>query len=322
MSRAGVQAYTCSMSLSASSRGLLSSLSDDLAEAVRRTGTSVVAVHGRRRFPASGLVWQPDQILTAAHVLERETDLSITTPTGQQLPVSLLGRDPGADLAVLSIDRASAASLHPLTRPEATAPLTAGHLVLAVGRPGTPDPIASFGVISSVGGAWRTAQGGVLEAYLRADVALLPGLSGGAVADVEGRVVGMLSAHLAGGDPVAIPTATLDGLVQRIVSGGSARRAYLGVSSQPVLLQESLRQRLGVSQASGLMLLGLEPGAPAERDGLLLGDVVLSIGDRTVEDGEALHMALGPAAIGTPTRIGIIRGGVLRDVSVTPAPRP
>ena len=70
------------------------------------------------------------------------------------------------------------------------------------------------------------------------------------------------------------------------------------------------------------MLLGLEPDAPAERAGLLLGDILLSIGGRAVEDGEALQMALGPAAIGTPTPVRIIRGGQVRDVTVVPAPRP
>jgi S1-C subfamily serine protease len=312
-----VEPYTWCMSLSESTRGVLASLSDDLASAVQRAGRSVVAVHGRRRFPASGLAWSPDQVITAAHVLERDTDLSITAPDGTQHAANLVGRDPGSDLAILSIP---GANLLPIERSAAS--LAAGNLVLAVGRPGTPEPIASFGAISSVGGAWRTAQGGLLDAYVRADVALLPGLSGGALADVEGRVVGMLSAYLAGGDPVGIPINSIDAIVQRIVSGQTLRRAYLGVSTQPVDIQDSLRSRLGIDQTAGLMLLGLEPGAPAERGGLFAGDIVLAIGGRTVEDGEALQMALGPDAIGRSTPIKLIRGGDLREISVVPAPRP
>jgi S1-C subfamily serine protease len=168
------------MTLSESTRGVLASLSTDLASAVQRAGRSIVAVHGRRRFPASGLAWSPDQVITAAHVLERDTDLSITAPDGTQHAANLVGRDPGADLAILAIP---GAPLQPIERSSET--LAAGNLVLAVGRPGTPEPIASFGAISSVGGAWRTAQGGLLDAYVRADVALLPGLSGGALADVQ-----------------------------------------------------------------------------------------------------------------------------------------
>src|SRR5262245_28030257 len=305
------------MTLSASSSGLLASLSDDLAGAVERAARSVVAVHGRRRFPASGLAWAPDQVLTAAHVLERDTDLSITAPDGAQHAAKILGGDRASDIALLGIDKAA---LAPIER--GAGAVKAGNLVLAVGRPGTATPIASFGVVSSTGGAWRTAQGAILDAYLRADVALLPGLSGGALTDVQGRTVGMLSSHLAGGDPVAIPTGTLDGLVQRILSGGSLKRAYLGVSTQPVELQAGLRERLGVGQESGLMLLGLEPGAPADRAGLLLGDIVLSIGGRDIEDGEALQMALGPDAINRPTTVKVIRGGQVQDVTVTPAERP
>ena len=312
-----VEPYTWCMTLSESTRGVLASLSNDLASAVQRAGRSVVAVHGRRRFPASGLAWSPDQVITAAHVLERDSDLSITAPDGTQFAANLVGRDPGSDLAILAIP---GATLQPIER--STETLTAGNLVLAVGRPGTPEPIASFGAISSVGGAWRTAQGGLLDAYVRADVALLPGLSGGAIADVQGRVVGMLSAYLAGGDPVGIPTSSIDAIVQRIVSGQTLRRAYLGVSTQPVEIQEVLRARLAVEQSVGLMLLGLEPGAPAERGGLFAGDIVLAIGGRTVEDGEALQMALGPDAIGRSTPIKLIRGGALREISVTPAPRP
>jgi S1-C subfamily serine protease len=312
-----VQPYTWDMTLSTSSSGLLASLSDDLAGAVERVGRAVVAVNGRRRFPASGLAWAADLVVTAAHVLERDTDLSISAPDGTQHAARIVGGDRASDVAVLRI---ADGALVPFTR--GPADLAAGHLVLAVGRPGTPSPIASLGVVSSAGGAWRTAQGAVLDAYLRADVALLPGLSGGALADVQGRVVGMLSSQLAGGDPVAIPIETLDALVQRIQNGGSLRRAYLGVSTQPVELQETLRVRLGIDQHTGLMLLGLEPAAPADRAGLLLGDIVLAISGRTIEDGEALQMALGPDAVGRPSSVKVIRAGQLLDVAVTPAERP
>jgi serine protease Do len=307
------------MTLSDTSSGVLASLSNDLASAVQRAGRSVVAVHGRRRFPASGLAWREDQVITASHVLERDTDLTITAPDGAQHPARLVGRDPGSDLAVLAV---GGAVLQPFERGPATT-LSAGNLVLAVGRPGTPEPIASFGAISSVGGAWRTAQGGLLDAYLRADVALLPGLSGGALIDVTGGLAGMLSAYLAGGDPVAIPVRTLETLIDRLQSGRSVRRAYLGVSTQPVELQEVLRLRLGLQQQTvGLMLLGLEPDAPAERGGLLLGDILLAIGGRTVEDGEALQMALGPEAVSQPTVVRFIRGGELHEITIVPAPRP
>src|SRR5258707_14422137 len=101
------------MTLSESTRGVLASLSTDLASAVQRAGRSVVAVHGRRRFPASGLAWSADQVLTASHVLERDSDLSITAPDGQQHSARLLGRDPGTALAILGVP---GAALQPFER--------------------------------------------------------------------------------------------------------------------------------------------------------------------------------------------------------------
>src|SRR3954454_20473004 len=114
------------MTLSESTSGLLAGLSDELAGAVERAARSVVAVNGRRRFPGSGIVWTPTQVVTAAHVLERDTDLSIATPEGRQLPAKLVGGDRASDLAVLEIQDGG---LTPIER--GPAQLQAGHLVLA-----------------------------------------------------------------------------------------------------------------------------------------------------------------------------------------------
>src|SRR5450631_2972846 len=99
--------YTCCMTVSESTSGVLASLSDDLASAVVRAGRGVVAVHGRRRFPASCLAWSTDQVVTASHVLERDSDLSITAPDGTQHAARRVGRDPGSDLAGLAVPGAS-----------------------------------------------------------------------------------------------------------------------------------------------------------------------------------------------------------------------
>jgi S1-C subfamily serine protease len=232
------------MTLSPSTSGLLASLSDDLAAAVEHVGRSVVAVHGRRRFPASGLAWAPDQVLTAAHVLERDTDLSISTPDGVQHAATIVGGDRASDIALLRVE---AAALTPVERAESA--IGAGHLVLAVGRPGTPSPTASFGVVSSSGGAWRTAQGGVM----------LPARGRRSCRAVRRRTrrcarSGGRHAQLA--SPAAtrgIPPHARH-LVQRVLKGGSLKRAYLGVSTQPVELQGPA-PALSLAQGSGLMLL-------------------------------------------------------------------
>jgi S1-C subfamily serine protease len=306
------------MTLSSTTADLLAGVSDDLARAVARVGRSVVAVHGRRRGPASGVVWRPEVIVTAAHALERGVELSVSFESETRHPARLLAYEPTADVALLASEPIPGAMVADQADLGSTA---AGHLALAVGRPGTPGPTASFGMVTSTGGAWRTAGGALIDTYVRADVALLPGSSGGVLADVQGRVVGWLSAYLAGGDPVAIPSASLERLVQQLRTGGARPRAYLGISTQAVELQTSLRERLGVAQASGLMLLGLEAGGPADRARLLAGDILLSIGERRAVDGEALQMALGPEVVGHAIPIRLIRGGRVVEVVVTPGER-
>src|SRR5262245_11271030 len=207
--------------------GLLGKLSEELAGAVDRASQSIVTIHGRRRMSASGIAW-PDNgiVVTADHVLEREEDIAVTLPDGQRAAAQLVGRDPGSDVAVLKIPGVT------LT-PAGIAPigLKVGHFVLAVGRPGG-NTMASFGVVSAIGGAWRTARGGVIDGYIRADVTLYPGFSGAPLVDAQGKVVGLLSSHLAGGQAAAIPAPTLSGIVQTLLSSGRVRRAYLGITSQ------------------------------------------------------------------------------------------
>jgi S1-C subfamily serine protease len=299
--------------------GLLVALSDELAGAVDRAGRAVVTVHGRRGLPASGIVWPGgDSVVTAAHVLQRQLDIRVTLVDGRQVPAALAGWDPGSDVAVLRLAVAA-------PDPAELAPggsVKPGHVVLALGRPGDGSLMVSFGVASAIGGPWRTARGGLVEGYVRADLALPPGFSGGPLIDVRGRVVGLNSSHLAGGEAMAIPGEALERLVGALRVRGIVRRGYLGVSSQAVELQAALRQRLGLRQQTGLMLLGIEPGGPAEQGGLLVGDILLTLDGKPVTDGEALLMALGPEVVGKPVAVSLVRGGAAKQLTLTPGARP
>src|SRR5680860_230773 len=169
--------------------GALTTLSTELASAVDRAAQSVVTVQGRRRMPASGIVWSPDGlVVTANHVVERDEDITIVLPDGETRPVTLSGRDQGSDIALLQVD---GGLLEPASNP--TGDLKPGHLVLAVGRPGQNGPMASLGVISLVGGSWRTSEGTNVDSFIRTDAAMLPGFSGGPLIDTEGAVIGMNS---------------------------------------------------------------------------------------------------------------------------------
>src|ERR687894_1397297 len=161
----------------------LAALSEGMADAVAKIGKSVVRVNGRRRRPASGVVYAQNTVLTASHVLEREEDLSVVTGDGRTLPARFVGRDPSSDLAILSVEgldveAASAAEGEPRI----------GQLALAVGGPGRGEgPRASLGVVSSVGGPMRTWRGPRLERYIQTDATPYPGFSGGPLVDVSGK---------------------------------------------------------------------------------------------------------------------------------------
>ncbi|MDQ3855190.1 MAG: serine protease, partial [Chloroflexota bacterium] len=153
-------------SQSATSSGQLAALSEELADAVELAARSVVRVDARRGNASSGIVWHGDgYILTADHTLEREEDINVGTGDGRTLKGRLVARDPGSDLALLKVD---ASDLTPAQLAQ-DSETKIGHLVLAVGRPGSAGVMASLGIISAKGGAWRTARGGQLDAFVRTD---------------------------------------------------------------------------------------------------------------------------------------------------------
>jgi S1-C subfamily serine protease len=301
------------------SSGVLAALSDELAAAVTRAGAAVVSVDARRQRPATGIVWPQGAgiVVTADHVIEREQDIAVILPEGKKVAATLAGRDPGTDVAVLRLGEGTAPAPAELAPPDS---LKVGHIVLALGRP-SGTIMASFGIVSALGGTWRTERGGIVEGYVRADVTLYPGFSGGPLVDVQGRVAGLNSYYLARGQELAIPSRALGAIVQTLLTQGRVRRAYLGVTTQPVRLPDALRQALAMQQRTGLMIVGVESGSPAEKAGLLLGDVLVALAGHAVETPEDLQAALSPTLVNQPTGAVIIRGGQRQEVSVTPGER-
>ncbi|HEY8477798.1 MAG TPA: trypsin-like peptidase domain-containing protein [Chloroflexota bacterium] len=288
---------------------VLQRLSDDLARVVAETSIHVVRVDARPRLAASGLAWGGSAIVTADHVVVSEERITVGLPDGRNLPATLVGRDPTTDIAVLRLDVA----LPPLPR-AGDGEVRVGHLALAVGRPGREGPMATLGLVSAVEGAWRTPLGGLVDRYIQADVTMLPGFSGGALVDAGGRVVGMLTSHLARGVAVVIPSETVERIVGQLLREGRVRRGYLGVSTQRVPLPSTLGQRLG--QDSGLLVVTVESGSPAERGGLLLGDVIVGLDDQPVQSPRDLQALLGPERVGRPASVRIVRAGAVRDLQV------
>src|SRR5260221_13553162 len=158
------------MEQTATETNLLSTFSNQMADAVERIATTLVLVNGRQGRPASGVVYAPDLVLTADHVLEREEDLTIQTHDNRTLPAQFAGRDLATDLAVLRV-----AKLGLQASITANEPVRVGQLVLAVGRSHTLGPMANVGIFTSVGRPLRMRREATIERYIRTDAIPYPG---------------------------------------------------------------------------------------------------------------------------------------------------
>lgn len=290
---------------------VLSSLSDALAGAVEKSGQSVVRIEGRRRHPASGIVWSEDGlIVTAHHVVTRDEDLRVGLPNGETVSASLVGRDPTTDLAVLRVDATSLNTPNWLDAGD----IRVGHLVLALGRPGKSMQ-ATLGVISALGESWRTGGGGKIDRYLQTDVVMYPGFSGGPLVSASGQVIGLNSSALMRGVSLTLPVTTIRSVVETLSTHGRIRRGYLGIGAQPVRLPDHLMQEL--AQEIGLLIVSVEPDTPAHQAGLMLGDTLITLDGERVRHLEELMGLLSGDRVGTQVPARIIRGGEVRDLAVT-----
>ncbi len=290
---------------------VLQGLSDDLAAAVETAGQSIVRIEGRRRQAASGIVWSADGlIVTAHHVIERDENIRVGLPNGETTTATLVGRDPTTDVAVL---RAEANGLTPAQWLEIGS-VKVGHLVLALGRPDA-DVQATLGVISALDKEWRTHAGGRIDTYVQTDVVMYPGFSGGPLVSVGGAVIGMNSSGLSRGVSLTLPAATIRRVAETLSTHGRVKRGFLGVSAQPVRLPENIAA--SAEQETGLLLVAVEPGSPADQGGLLLGDVIIALDGQTVRHMDDLMAALSGDRVGMSVPVKVVRGGQAQDFQVT-----
>jgi S1-C subfamily serine protease len=286
----------------------LGAFSDALADAVEAASPSVVSVDARRRFPASGIAWSDGVVLTADHVIERDDRLKVVLHDGTKLDATVAGRDAAADVAVL---RVAPGSLKPAVR---GGPGRTGHIALAIGRPGSGGVQASMGVVSSVGSSWRTAHGARVDGYVRSDTTFYPGFSGGPLIDTAGALLGMNTSRLGPGG-ITIPTAALEPIVAALLAGGKLKRGFLGINTQRVRLTGAIEQAAG--QDRGLLVVSVESGSPGDAAGLLVGDILIRVGEESILGMESLQAALGPESVGQTRTVNIVRGGELHALSVT-----
>ena len=299
-------------------RSALRALSDDLTAAVERASRSIVAIHARPRIPASGIYWRDGIIVATSHTIRKEQDIAVTLPNGSRAVAQLAGRDGGTDLAVLRFDTVPSKDAIGVAERVSGEALRVGSVVLAVGRPGDEGVTTSLGVISAVADKWRTWSGGEIDRFVRLDLSVYDGFSGGALADADGGILGVNCSALARGTPLTIPNATVDRVVDALLTRGHVARAYLGVAMQPVRLTKALADRLQLGDsARGVLVVMVEGESPADRAGLLVGDVIVAAGGKNVAEPQDMAELLGAERVGATLELGVVRGGERRSLDVT-----
>lgn len=289
-----------------SARGFFVSeaVSAEIAAMIGRVGPSVVQVQSGGRGIGAGVIWRSDgAIITNHHVVAGgRGPVRVLLPDGRSFDAKVVNSNPSLDLALLKVE----ADGLPAALVADSTQLRVAELVFAVGHPwGQPD-VVTAGIISGVGeipirGTNRTAQ------YIRSDVQLGPGNSGGPLLNAQGAVVG-INAMIFGGDlAISIPSH----VASEWVAGQPSRKVYLGVGIQPVELPSSDR--------AGLMVVAIEPDGPAHRAGLMVGDVLLAVEGKSLDGPETLSDMLARSAsgpIGNRVRLELVRAGAPRELEV------
>jgi S1-C subfamily serine protease len=299
--------------MNASQSNSLAALSADLARAVATIAPSVVYVDAHPRRDASGIAWDEHHVVTVDHAIEREDDIELLLGNGATARATVVGRDPSTDLALLR----TAATLQAAPRAD-LATLAVGHLVLAIGRDEDASVAASFGIVSSFDGPWRTWRGGQVDRFLRPDCNVYPSFSGGPLVDATGRVAGMNTWGLSRRMALTLPATTIERVIAQLQGGGGRiARGYLGIAMQAILLPEALRTAHALAQRSGAIVMDVAAGGPADAGGVQLGDVILALGAHAVEDSHDVANALAATPPGSTVSLRVLRGGAPHELRVT-----
>lgn len=309
--------------------GLLDAYSSAVIYASERISPSVVNIdvykkakgEQARAGSGSGFFFTPDGfLLTNSHVVQGADDLEVTLLDGQTHKARLIGEDPDSDLAVLKVDDGSGFQAAELGNARALRP---GQLVVAVGSPLGFQTTVTAGVVSALGRSLRSRSGRLIDNVIQTDAALNPGNSGGPLVNSRGQVVGVNTATIlsAQGLCFSIAIETAQRAATQILRYGRVRRSFIGIAGQTIDLPRRVVRHFGLSVEKGILVVGLEPGGPAEKAGLKEGDAIVGMEDQPVEGMDDLHRLLTDERIGLGTRLQVIRRSEKLEPVVVPGPR-
>jgi S1-C subfamily serine protease len=291
----------------------LAQFSSDLADVVERAAGSIVQVHGRRR-PASGIAFREGLVLTTTRALGRDDGLRVRTTDGRIVTAELAGWDPATTLVLLRVADLVAPALTPATTPRV------GELAIALGRSWSNAITATIGMVSVIGGPLATGRGRAIDRVIRTSAPMHSGFAGGALLDAGGGLIGLATAADIRGLGVVIPADIAWKTAAALAEHGTTGRGFLGVAGQVARLVD--RQRDRQERSSGLLVVGVSSGSPADAGGILVGDIIVEFDGHAVESPLDLLDLLQGDRIGRPAPVRILRGGTLTDLTVTVGRRP
>jgi len=291
---------------------LLSELENSIRETADRAGPAVVGL-GRGWGLGSGVVIAPDRVLTNAHNL-RQDEVTVTFAEGRRVNGHVAGSDPDLDLAVLE---AQTDGVEPLPWRAAETEATIGQAILALANPGGRGLRVTPGFVSSTARSFRGPRGRRIAGAIEHTAPLPRGSSGGALVDLDGRLLGINSVRVDGGLILAIPAdESLERRVQALARGEAPQRRRLGVAIAPPRVARRLRRAVGLPEREGVLVRGVEQDSAAERAGLERGDLLVAAGGRELSGVDVLYEALDAAREEGGLELVVVRGSEERTVAV------
>lgn len=311
---------------SVSDPGLLDAYSEAVASAAERVSPSVVHIEsvrlkGSYESPAgsgAGLVFTPDGfVLTNSHVVAQAHRIRVTLLDGRQADGALVGSDPHSDIAVVRIGASGlvAAALGDSGR------LRVGQVAIAIGSPYGFQCSVTAGVVSALGRSLRSQSGRLIDDVIQTDAALNPGNSGGPLVNSRGEVIGVNTAVIlpAQGICFAIGINTAKYVAARLIRDGKIIRAYVGVAGMTVPLHRRVVRFYGLGRETGLMVMSVEPGSPADKAGLRPRDIVVAYGEASVGGVDDLHRLLTEERVGDRGELTVVRGTERLRIEIVPS---
>jgi S1-C subfamily serine protease len=301
---------------------LLDAYSKAVVHAADQVGPSVVNIEvrrrdGRRQGSGSGFIFTHDGfVLTNSHVVHGADRIEVVLADGRRPDAHLVGDDPDTDLAVV---RVYAPQLRPVCLGDSTG-VRVGQLAVAIGNPYGFQCTVTAGVVSALGRSFRANTGRLIDDIIQTDAALNPGNSGGPLANSRGEIIGVNTAVIlpAQGICFAIGIDTAKFVAGWLIKDGKIRRSQIGVGGQNVPLHRRLARHYQLPIQTGVLVISVTPGSPAEQAGVREGDVMIEFNGQPIPSIDALHKRLTGETIGVASQLTILRGTEKLTLPITP----